>query len=479
MLKGAIDVVKGRAGLSVVPGFLRPIDTEVIARRERVEEKGAENGQAGLPDTSAQYPDAPEQAITQSIQSEWSWQGGALLNELRAYGSRLAQYSIHSEHARLRLLAQSTLAALRAPAVRAPAELGPLKEDYRAARREVERFQARHRLERPARDKSRRWTAFGLMFVLVAIESVMNGLFFAKGNQGGLIGGIGTAIGISITNVISGFLLGLGPARWLNHRNILLKITGLALLLAGVALLIVLHIFAAQFRDATGVLIGDERAAFALAVERLRQAPWRVTSINSIYLFGLGMLFTLGALWKGVTFDDPYPGYGAAQRRLASARDDYSDQHASLFDELEDIKDDAVRQLASGIKQVPLFPQHAENVRMQRSALLESFRAYESSIEAAANQVLSRYRTANRRTRKTPPPAYFDEVWKLPYRIADSEDVRQLLADVATPSIEPVLADFRSLSEEVLSEYDKLIKQYPHPTDMVETAASDGQTQQT
>lgn len=39
MLKGVVDAVKGHAGLSVVPGFLRPIDPEAIARREKVEEK--------------------------------------------------------------------------------------------------------------------------------------------------------------------------------------------------------------------------------------------------------------------------------------------------------------------------------------------------------------------------------------------------------------------------------------------------------
>ena len=370
-VRDAVDAVRGKSGLSVVPGFLRPIDTEAIARREKVDQKAIENGQAGLPDSSAKHPDATEQAVTQYIQSEWTWQGGELLNQLRAYGSRLAQYSIHSEHERLRLLAQNTLAALRAEGVRAPADLGPLKEGYIAARRELERFRTRHRIVNPARERSRRWTAFGLMFVLVAVESVLNGLFFAKGSPGGLIGGIGTAIGISITNVVFAFLIGLGPARWLNHRNYLIKLVGLLLTLTGGGLLLALHAFAAHFRDATGILIGDEPAAFKLAIENLTGAPWRLTDINSIYLFGLGLLFSVGAFWKGVTFDDPYPGHGPTNRRMVSARDDYSDQHAEHFDELERIKDDAVEQLAAGIKQVPLFPQHAENVRTQRSASLE------------------------------------------------------------------------------------------------------------
>ena len=93
---------------------------------------------------------------------------------------------------------------------------------------------------------------------------------------------------------------------------------------------------------------------------------------------------------------------------------------------------------------------------------------------------MARYRTANRKSRNTPPPDYFDTEWKLPYRIADSADVRNLITEPeSAPSIEPILADFRTLSEEILSEYDKLIKKFPHPTDMSHAMVSDGNAQQT
>ena len=466
-LKGVTDRVSRQPTLSGVPGFLRPIDTEAIARSEKLDAKAAENGRAQLPDSHAKHADAPEQAITQQILAEWSWQGGAFLNELRAYTSRLAQYSIHSEHERLRLLVKNTLASLRTASIRAPAELGPLKEGYLGARKEFDTFRARHKLEKPARDRARRWTTFGLMFVLIAVESVLNGAFFAKGSPGGYFGGVGTAIGISITNVLFAFLLGLGPARWINYRNFFVRLVALLLTIAGIALILGLHVFAAHFRDATAALVGDEQAAFAMAIDKLIRTPWRVADISSIYLFGLGLLCGLGAFWKGCTFDDPYPGHGAAFRRMVSAREDYSDQHADLFDELREIKNDAVDQLTTAIAQVPVFPQHAENVRSQRGALIESFRAYETAAEAAANQLLARYRTMNRRSRNTPPPGYFDDTWKLPHRIVDSADTKKLIVDPEhLPPIEPILADFRQLSESILSEYEQLNRQYPHPTDM-------------
>ena len=458
--------VRGQPGLSVVPGFLRPIDTEAIARSERLDDKAAENGRAELPDSKAQQPDAVEQAVTQRVVSEWTWQGGAFLNELRAYASRLAQYSINSEHARLRLLALDIVARLRTAGIRAPAELGPLKQNYLGQHQALSDFRARHRLQTPARDPARRWTAFGLMFVLVALESVINGAFFAKGNVGGYVGGIGTAIGISIANVSFAFLLGLGPARWINRRNFIVRLIALLVTVAGIGLIVALHGFAAHFRDATQTLVGEERA-FALAVERLTQAPWRLASITSIYLFALGLVCAIAAFWKGIAFDDPFPGYGPRYRRMVSAREHYSDQHADLFDELAEIKDGAVRQLDEAIARVPVFPQQAENIRSQRAALVASFGAYETAAEAAASQLLARYRGANRRSRNTAPPAYFDDTWRLPQRIVDSPETKSLITELEAPaSIEPILADFRSLSEQILTEYEQLSRQFPHPTEM-------------
>jgi hypothetical protein len=46
---------------------------------------------------------------------------------------------------------------------------------------------------------------------MIALESIMNGLFFAKGSERGLIGGVGTAFGISLVTCCSAFSLGLFP----------------------------------------------------------------------------------------------------------------------------------------------------------------------------------------------------------------------------------------------------------------------------
>ena len=110
-------------------------------------------------------------------------QGGEFINNLAAYANRLVGYSINAEFARLQLAANNALARLRHANHEAAADLGPLGEAYLEARRELREFQMRHGLSRPARNPEHQWTTFGLLFVLIGLELVLNGFFFAKGSE--------------------------------------------------------------------------------------------------------------------------------------------------------------------------------------------------------------------------------------------------------------------------------------------------------
>jgi hypothetical protein len=79
---------------AVIPGFLRPIDTKAIAKELQLSEKGTERGKEDLPRSDEHIWDAVEQTIGQKIESEWSWQGDALIKTLRAYADRLIGFSV-------------------------------------------------------------------------------------------------------------------------------------------------------------------------------------------------------------------------------------------------------------------------------------------------------------------------------------------------------------------------------------------------
>jgi len=367
VLRKAADGIRGSEKPTTVPGFWRPIDTAVIARELNLEAMAAERGQSDIPPSNASTPDAIEQQILHRIESEWTWQGAELINNLRAYAQRLIGYSVESEFSRLEVQAKDTLAKLREADHRAEAELGPLRERFMALRNEPHDFKKKHRLTRVARVHARRWTTFGFLFVLIAFESMANGLFFAKGSEFGLVGGVGTAIIISFINVAFCFVLGLWPIRWINRRNPAVKLFGLAVMLAGMAGAVALHSFAAHYRDAMAA-VGEDRALSA-ALVTWQAIPWKLADLNSYYLFGMGLFFTFLSVYKGATFDDPYPGYGPMSRRHEEARQDYSGRHAELFDELAYIKDETVKVLDEGIlKNSALSPTSGEHPCATRRA---------------------------------------------------------------------------------------------------------------
>jgi hypothetical protein len=428
----------------------------------RAEERGAKD----LPSAETEVLDAVEQKIVQTIESEWAWHGEELLNNLRAYAARLIAVSVQTEFARLELKARDALTQLREANHRALADLGPLREAYISARDELTEFRRRHKLNRGAHNPAHRWTSFGLLVVLIVFEAGLNAIFFAKGSEFGFIGGVGTAIGISICNVLFAFLVGLGPARLINHRNYLIKALGTISTSIGLVCLISLHAFAAHFRDATVAVGGED--AFRVARETLIHAPWALADLSSFYLFGLGLLFGVTALWKGYVFDDRYPRYGAHYRRAERARSEYSDEHESLFDELQEIKEETVRSLDEGIKRIPHFPSQAASIRAERDALMQRFRAYETTVETATNELLARYRDKNKSSRKSKAPEHFNRPWKPPHSFLSDTNVLVAVAEPPTPPLDAnaALNELRKMSHDILAEYDELLMKYPHPSEM-------------
>jgi hypothetical protein len=449
---------------AVTAGFFRPIDMARIARDFKIEAIARDRGRHNLPETRDSNLDALEQKIIQKTEGEWAWQGEQLLNSLQAYAARLVGYSIPGEFLRLQIQAEHVLAWLRVAAGQALRDLSPLHERYLGARDELKKFRNQNRLSRPAREPTHRWTTLGLLFIFIAIESVLNDFFFANGSEFGFAGGVGTAVGISLTNVALSFLIGLGPSRWRNHRHRFISTSGLLITFVGIASIVALHLFAAHLWVATA-LVGEDKV-FVTALETVQKATWVLPEIASLYFLVMGLIFAFGAIWKGYSFDDPYPRYGATYRRENSVREAYTKAYFALFSDLSETKEDTVVQLSDGITRLPTFRQIAINLRAERAAMLNSFRAYETSMEAATNHLLKLYRDINHAQRTTAPPSYFDEKWQLPHSFLMSPELKPLLADPGVGDIASSLTELERLSKAIIRRYEFLHERYPHPAEM-------------
>jgi hypothetical protein len=225
----------------------------------------------------------------------------------------------------------------------------------------------------------------------------------------------------------------------------------------------VLHLFGIHLRVATP-FVGDD-GSFAFASENLQTASWTSLDATSFYILGLGLVFALGAIWRGYSFDDPYPLYGAMYRREKSALEVYANGRFALLGELGEVIEDTVVQLDDGVLRLPQFRQAAIDVRAQRAAMLNSFRAYETSLETATNQLLKLYRDINHAQRTTAPPSYFEEKWRLPRSFLMSAELKSLLADPELGDVAASVAELGRLSKTIICRHDLLQERYPHPSE--------------
>jgi hypothetical protein len=463
----AKDWWKGDAMPQPVKGLMRPIDVDGLATEMSLPIRGADAGAREVPATSATTLDAVEEEVVGKLSAEWTLQRGFLIAMLQAYRDRLAELNAAKVIGELRLSAADAIDKFKSSKQLARGDLARLRSAYIEARNELSEFRAKHRLTRPARDPDGRWATFGLLFVVIAFESVLNGVFFAKGSEAGLIGGVGVAIGISAVNVLLCFFLGAGPARFINWRGWLLKSIGFVVTLGGWSAVALLHFFAAHFRDAT-VAVG-EKEAYAKALSQLWQDPFGFSDITSWYLFGLGLAFGLISFWKGYRFDDPYPYYGETFRREREAHDAYAEEHDEFFEALKEVREETVEAFRAGLANIPQYVAKSEQVRAARTALLEEFKAYETGLQQAGNRLLTIYREACRQHRQTQAPAHFSERWSLPGSAVAGPEITALVAearDDVVGDVRAVLDELRTLSEEVIKTYGELAAAAEHPSDM-------------
>lgn len=468
---GLADWARSKFGGDMVPqpvkGLMEPIDADALANELSLAARGNEAGARESPPSDATSLDIVEQEINGRLNAEWTLQRGHLISMLRAYRDRLAELNAAKVIGGLRLSAKEAGTKFASAWQEVRGDLARLRNAYVEASNELSAFRIAHNLARPARDPGGTWANIGLLFIVIALESVLNGVFFAKGSETGLIGGVGVAIGISLVNVLICFFLGWGPARYVHWRNWLVRIGALLLCAGGLVGVALLHFFAAHFRDATAAV--GEKQAYATAVDKLWHAPFGFTDVTSWYLFALGLAFGVIAFWKGYRLDDPYPRYGATYRREHDAYESYAEKHDEFFDELKEIRDKTIGEFSTGLANIPEYVAKSDQVRAARISLIEEFKAYEHNLEHTGNRLLTIYREACRQRRSTPTPKYFSTAWALSASATTGPEIAMLVAEVPDTIVGDVKASLDELdllSRQVLKGYDDLVAATEHPTDM-------------
>jgi len=294
----------------------------------------------------------------------------------------------------------------RAEAAQGRDELHRLRRHLRDLELERDEFQRRNKLKRTAR-----WASggnltlkVGVLLAVFVFEVFLNGFFLAKGSELGYLGGAVEAFTFALLNVGGSFLIAVAGVRELNHRNLFRKLFGLLSLLCYVALALGLNLALAHYREASGSLVSDAGREVLL---RLQASPLAIADVKSWLFFGLGILCSLIAFADAFLIFDPYPGYGTLEKRRTEAHEAYIRQKSDLIAKLLEIRDQAIEILEEANRDLSIRRGEHDAILEGRARLARLFAAHQAHLERAANALLAIYHEANKRQRKTPPPARF------------------------------------------------------------------------
>lgn len=441
------------------PDYFPQLDTAVTKKRLKLDERGQERGRQNLPCTDAKALDDVEQNIVTLIQSESQTSLDKVLGHLRTYQDRISMLGFDQKMLEFSHIANNAVSDLKRCVHEGRDYLYQLHRDVGRIENELTTFRDQNRLKRMAHYPDSHVLHWAIIAVIVVVESLINGIFLARGAELGLIGGIGQALVIALINVGIGLSVGQIFLRQCIHRAWWHKLVGGLGTLLLVVLSVAFNLVVAHYRNALGGPIPDEavRTAWTLFL----QAPLGVADVMSWLLFLLGLVFFFIALWDGWKMDDPYPGYGSLARRQQILNDDYAATKSELLGELERVRDTALGKLNQITKDINNYKSEHETILSSQRKLLSSFDEHLRHLQQCGNELLSVYREANRRARTTLEPAYYTEPWTLdrPNIPTELTEIRVSVTTLET-NMSDKFGEFKTWSDEISARYDAAVQEY-------------------
>ena len=455
-----------RVSLDVFP----VLNTDKLAADMKLAKTGAERGAREDPASDTLALDDMENAIVERVEAEKISAHGTLLDEIRTYKERLTGLDFEGRFGAIRQAAPAAVTEFRAEAAQGRDELHGLRRHLNDLELERDEFRRRHNLTRTARWASggNLTVKVGVLLILFVFEVFLNGFFLAKGSELGYLGGASEAFTFALLNIGVAFLIAVVGVREINHRNPFRKLFGVVSLLVYVALLIIVNLSLAHYREVSAAMIGDAGREVLL---RLRTAPLALVDFKSWLLFGLGVLCSLIAFADSFLIFDPYPGYASLEKRRAGAHDAYIRRKSELIERLLEIRDEAIEILEEANRDLSIRRSEHDSILESRARLVRLFAAHQAHLDRAANVLLSIYREANRGLRKTRPPQRFSASYVLEKFPVEQElletsardDLRRSIAEsqgVLTAQVEAIHAEFE-LAFASYREIDNIVEEKP------------------
>lgn len=342
------------------------------------------------------------------------------------------------------------------------------------AEADIRYYRAINNIHEEARYPESTWWHFGIVAVLGLLETFINTFFYE--NSQGLLGGFFAALTISGLNLGTALLFGY----WFRYKNLAAidkKVLGWMSLVFFLLSAVFLNALFAAFRSEYQSVADPSEprqigAAFRNAwveATHIFTADMQFQDHWSFLLFGLGLLLSIAAFWKGYTADDRFPGHGAKDKFYRASLAEEQKQQDMVRQKIKELLHSRKAVVQAAISE----PGTQINMLSRRIADLTHAR---NNLETQAAAVLrdyvlvsQGYRDANVSVRSLPPPAYFKVEPTLTTRvnadgaasvISELQAVQAELKQLSDKHRDPLNARLRSLQEDSSGILNKTLTQF-------------------
>ena len=386
------------------------IDLDALAAELDLDRLGRDAGSHNLPPTTASEPDDAERKVQAIIEQRMSALTDATNQRLARFNTAIADTDIDSQQQRLLNLNRSSKLKLQSLMTETRQALTALKAEKQRYNDYFDDFRQRNRRTVDARYPASRLFHYSVVAVILLLESVLNGYFFAKGSEFGLLGGVSQSIAVAVLNILPAFFIaGLILLRYSLHVSFWKRSLAQLATLAWLAWVLLFNLGVAHYRD---LLASQPDQALTLTINELFSQPFALADINSWLLLFLGVFFALIAAWDGFRSDDPYPGYGSRQRWYLDLESYHNQECQRLGDQVGELRAGYLDELQQLSAQAHSRYPHLFHLVEQKRALIDRQRHCLADLQGAADALIHRYRQANRLSRSTPAPAFFEQPWR-------------------------------------------------------------------
>lgn len=440
------------------------LDIDQIRKNLKPADKGKKLGEQGIPPLGSESLDSVETEIEDWVESKKKEDLDALQDQLDISSERLGALNFEQRASDISQAIKSAMSEFERIIEEGKDEIHERRRDLQRREEDLKNFRDDNRLRRGAHYPSKPvwWLLIAILIGMFGGETYANSAFLARGNELGLLGALIEALAISAANLFPAALL-IGPfLRNLNHVSVGWKASAFLLLLAWAAFAILFNLGVAHYREVSGFLFSE---AGQEVIQRIRTDPLGLQEAQSWVLFIIGFFLATLAIIEGYKLDDPYPKYGAYDRKTNAVRAHYIEVRQGIIDDLHDKLVEAVEALDFAKRDLSRYRQEHAGILEGRKRLFTSFEHQLEHLERACNTLLSEYREANRAARSDgKAPKRFSKKWEIdrptldigPPETAMGKEAMMALGDKTEAELKEGIERLHARFKEAMQDFERL-----------------------